>query len=154
MKANLKTWKRFLIASILSFAIISVSVHASTINLLPQKNKDGLLDANNIDNLASFTWNMELGKNVDESFRQFQITYKKMVTKENALWESDIYNWDGWTKLIVTDIKDFKANVAVKNIEFEVSKSIPSPIPSTVWIFGASLIGLIGVRRKFHTYIS
>jgi hypothetical protein len=59
---------------------------------------------------------------------------------------------------IVTNSPNFSYNIIddqaggdSSNMEVQITRAAPIPIPSTVWIFGAGLIGLVGIRRKLRS---
>jgi hypothetical protein len=156
MKTNTITWKRFLFASILSWALISVSAHATTITFFLDEKGVVSTNLNKIKNLDPSTYAVvELGNKADSGFGKYKLIGKKMKAKGNSSWThmSTAYDWTGSLEYFLEE--HFHVDdISLKKAEFVSSKPIPNPIHSTIWIFGAGLIGLIGIRRKLLSYIS
>jgi len=81
----------------------------------------------------------------DESYTTGLMTFQALQTEQYyglPAYRSLVIDWAGGasTELTFTTAKykDFLAPA-------------PVPIPATAWIFGAGLVGLIGVRRKLRT---
>ena len=160
MGANIRTWGRSLLAPILACAIISASAHADTNSFFLDKNNAGLpvdnylqvtisdstsspdaidVKTSNTRNLDPSTWTINFNKNVGS----------------DTPWDYAIGNSGEGTEFFATHVGDFDANVLGESVtKAKFADPTPVPIPSTVWILGAGLIGLIVIRRKFLSNIS
>lgn len=116
----------------------------------------------NIVNLDPSTWSVHLDKNAGGGFGKFEIQTKGNGNSRTELltfsitdvdndnpWTYAIGNPDEGTEFFAAHVGDFDGQ---ESAQFAGSTLVP--IPSTVWIFGAGLIGLVGIRRKFLPNIS
>jgi hypothetical protein len=154
MIAKMRKWKRFILIAIMSCAFIWIAAKASAISFPVDQMRNIKLDFIKIENLNQTISAVRLDKNTDDHIEQVKLTNKENKSKKNINRNDIFRNSAEWKELRDVSKKNIDTNAAVIAANHKNSEPFHSPIPATVWIFGASLVTVIMIRRKIHSLAS